>query len=609
LDKTGLTKQHGPSIDRAVLFSALQQPFTILLESSRRDEFNTANYLFRDPVEVFRAYSLEEIPDIFRRIESALSRQQWIAGYIGYESGYHFEHVVQDTGKSAKIPLLAMCVYDAPTSIPAGMFDDDEFDSPAVSNLHFSITESAYHSAIDRIKNYIENGDTYQVNFTDRIEFVCSENAVDFYRALRKKQHVPYGAFINMGETQILSFSPELFFRRQGRTITTKPMKGTAKRGKTLQEDRELSGWLRNDEKNRSENLMIVDLLRNDLGRICSAGSVGVSEMYAVEKLETVLQMTSTVSGTLRDDIGYYDIFRSLFPCGSVTGAPKIRTMQIIHELEKHPREVYCGAIGFISPFGESVFSVAIRTLVVNGNQGVMGVGSGIVYDSDPVKEYEECLLKTRFITNPMIRFDLLETIVWKKEFIFLEEHLSRLRDSAEYFGMPFDTSAIIAALETAAQNFATGNEYRIRLLVGNDGVPRTEAMLLQSKTQSDRIRIAEDRTDSSDRFLYHKTTFRDLYNRYRKRADEERIADFIFLNERNEITEGCITNIFVEKNGTLYTPPVSSGILNGIYRQHALTTEKHAQEKILTVDDLRHADALYICNSVRGMQKVVLSE
>ncbi|MHB1049352.1 MAG: aminodeoxychorismate synthase component I [Bacteroidota bacterium] len=609
MDKSGLTKQHGPSIDRAVLFSALQQPFTILLESSRRDEFNTANYLFRDPIEVFRAYSLEEIPDIFHRIESALSRQQWIAGYIGYESGYHFEYVVQDAGKPAKLPLLTMCVYNAPTSIPAGMLDDDEYDSPAFSNLHFSISETAYRSAIDRIKNYIENGDTYQVNFTDRVEFDCSGSAVDFYRALRKKQHVPYGAFINLGETQILSFSPELFFRRHGSTITAKPMKGTAKRGKTLREDRELSDWLRNDEKNRSENLMIVDLLRNDLGRICSAGSVDVSDMYAVEKLETVLQMTSTVSGRLRDDIRYYDIFRSLFPCGSVTGAPKIRTMQIIHELEQHPRGVYCGAIGFISPHGESVFSVAIRTLVVNGNRGVMGVGSGIVYDSDPVKEYEECLLKTRFITHPLNRFDLLETILWDKEYIFLEEHFSRLRDSAEYFGYPFDRTAILTHLNIAAQKFSAGNTYRIRLLVGSDGVPRTETAVLGVKTNSDVIRIAEEHTDSSDRFLYHKTTFRELYNRYRKRADEERIADYIFLNERNEITEGCITNIFIEKNGRLYTPPLSSGTLNGIYRQHMLSTVKNAQEKILTLDDVRHADEVYICNSVRGMQKVALSE
>ncbi len=596
-------------MDRAVLFSALQKQYTILLESSRRDEFNTANYLFQDPVEVLQAFSIDEIPDLFHRIESSLSQQQWIAGYIGYECGYHFENVIPETGIRTALPLITMYVYNAPINIPGGMLEDDEYNAPAISNLRFGITDTAYRRKIERIKNYIENGDTYQVNFTDRIEFDCSGNAVDFYRALRKKQHVPYGAFINTGATQILSFSPELFFRRHGNTITTKPMKGTCHRGKTLEEDRELSGWLRRDEKNRSENLMIVDLLRNDLGRICLPGSVAVSDMYAVEKLETVLQMTSTVSGTVRDDIRYYEIFRSLFPCGSVTGAPKIRTMQIIHELEKNPREVYCGAIGFISPSGESVFSVAIRTLVVYAQQGVMGVGSGIVYDSDPAKEYEECLLKTRFVTHSLNQFDLLETILWNKEFIFLDEHLARLRDSAEYFGMPFDNSATLAALEAAAQDFTAGNEYRIRLRVGNDGVPQTETTVLGPIVPSDFIRIAEDTTDSSDRFLYHKTTFRDLYNRYRVRAEKEQIAEYIFLNERNEITEGSITNIFIEKDGVLFTPPISAGILNGIYRQHVLATAKNAREKILNADDVRHADAVYICNSVRGLRKVALSE
>lgn len=610
MDKSGLTTQHSHPVDRAVLFSALQKPFTVLLESSRRDEFNTAHYLFTDPVEVLRPRSADDIPGLFAKIESALTRRQWIAGYVGYECGYHFEQISADVRHDPELPLMTLCVYDQPLIVPDGILEEpgDEHDF-GIESSHLSLSEVDYCRTIERIKEYIVNGDTYQVNFTDRIEFNHSGDAAGLYRTLRERQHVPFGAYINLGDRQILSFSPELFFRRHGSSITAKPMKGTCKRGRTVQEDRDLAAWLRSDVKNTSENLMIVDLLRNDLGRICMAGSVAVTDLYAVEQLETVLQMTSTVSGTLRNEVGYYEIFRSLFPCGSVTGAPKIRTMQIIRELEKHPRGVYCGSIGYISPSHDAVFSVAIRTLVVSGNRCVMGVGSGIVFDSDSQKEYDECLLKTRFVTEQPPRFELLETILWKESYTFLDEHLDRMQESADYFGRPFDRAAVLRALHAAEKHFDCRQEYRVRLLAGSRSKPRTEHTVLQRETLPSVIKIADDRTDSSDRFIFHKTTMRPLYDRYRKKAQNESIADFIFLNERNEVTEGTITNIFIEKKQAYYTPPVTAGILNGIYRRRMLSTLRPAQERTLTVYDLRSADAIYLCNSVRGWRKVVLSE
>ncbi|MBP6673521.1 MAG: chorismate-binding protein, partial [Bacteroidetes bacterium] len=373
--------------------------------------------------------------------------------------------------------------------------------------------------------------------------------------------------------------------------------------------DAALSEWLRNDEKNRSENLMIVDLLRNDIGRICESGSVNVKDMYSVERYETVLQMTSTVEGTLKENVTAVELFRSLFPCGSVTGAPKIRTMQIIHETERHPRGVYCGAIGYISPENESVFNVAIRTLQLTGNNGVMGVGSGIVHDSEPQQEFDECRLKAAFLLQPHNDFQLLETVLWSHGYTFLEEHMRRLTDSADYWDIPFDAERTSEMLRLTERAFDHQKKYRLRLLISKDGRPTIEAEELTIAPIDFTVRIAPDRVDSTDRFLYHKTTYRELYNRYQKKASAGSIADYLFLNERNEVTEGSIHNLFIEKNGLLITPPLTCGVLAGIYRNDVLRTNPTAVERVLTVEDLRTADAIFLCNSVRGWRKVTLSE
>jgi len=612
LDSKALNTKHGQAvIDRAFLFSELRKPNTILLESSRQDEVNNKNLLFSSPIAILSTNNFSEIPSLFISIEKYIRNKKWVAGYVSYECAYHFENNISaDFQNNSSFPLLWFGVYESPVQIKKEILDGIISTTQSmIENPRLLIDDRSYKKSIERLKEYIVNGDTYQVNFTDRFEFDIHGSIPELYFALRKKQHVPYGAFINLGDSQILSFSPELFFKRNANSISTKPMKGTVKRGRTLDEDYVNEEWLRNDEKNRSENLMIVDLLRNDIGRICQTGSVTVENMYAIERYETVIQMTSTVKGMLKDETSYYDIFKSLFPCGSVTGAPKIRTMQIINELEDHRRGVYCGAIGFISPDEEAVFNVAIRTIEAEQGKGMMGVGSGIVFDSDPQQELEECKLKAAFLLNKEADFQLLETILWDGKFTFLEEHLMRMKNSADYFSFEFHKDKILDALFLSERSLDRRKKYRVRLLLSNDSEPFVEVFELLESSANYQIKIAPIRTNSEDRFLFHKTTNREVYNRYSAHAKEENLADYIFLNERGEITEGSITNIFIEKDGTLLTPPISSGLLAGVYRQEVLKTNHHACESILTMSDLIASDAIYICNSVRGWVKVTLSE
>lgn len=561
------------------------------------------------PVDILTANTLKDIPAVFGKIESYLTQGKWIAGYFGYECGYHFEKVAREFDNRTSLPLLYLGVYNSPMIVPSDLMNVEIHASKIrVHNPHLSISVSTYFHGVERLKRYIANGDTYQVNYTDRYEFIFSGDDLELYLLLREKQHVPFGAFLNLDDVQILSFSPELFFRRKGRSIHTKPMKGTCQRGKTLADDELLIEWLKNDEKNRSENLMIVDLLRNDLGRICETGSILTKDMFSVEKYETVLQMTSTISGTLRQKTPYYDIFKALFPCGSVTGAPKIRTMQIINEVERHQRGVYCGAIGFISPDDEAVFNVAIRTIVLNNSRGVLGIGSGIVHDSDPAKEYEECAIKAAFLLNDLDRFEILETLLWKKEFVFLEQHLERMQQTAQYFFFSYDMKKIRTSLKVAERAFQKEKEYRVRLLLTKAGIPVLDTYEYHPPQNRPVIKIAHERTYSNDKFLLHKTTNRRIYNAYQEKVQSEEIADYIFMNERDEVTEGTISNIFIEKNGALFTPPLTSGLLPGIYRNDVLANNPLASEKVLTLEDLKTADNLYICNSVRGWQHVTLS-
>jgi para-aminobenzoate synthetase / 4-amino-4-deoxychorismate lyase len=607
---------------------AAAKPDSVLLETSRFDPSNHRSYLFSDPVSVLVAQRRDEIPRVFAEIETALSEGYYVCGYFGYECGYYFEPTAGSASESQDLPLLWLGVYRPPLIFDhlQGRFEGEISPGLARYEVHpetsqilnpvinpdslpfaLSISREEYCAKVLRAQEYIGAGDSYQVNFTDRVTFPMLASGEETFAALLEQQPVAYSAFLNLGERQILSFSPELFFRIQDGRIATRPMKGTMSRGLDAKEDARAALLLQEDGKNRSEHVMIVDLLRNDLGRICTMGSVEVEDIFTVERYETLLQMTSTISGTLRPGISYYEIFRGLFPSGSITGAPKVRTMQIIRELETQPRGVYTGAIGFISPHGASVFNVAIRTLVAQNGDASVGVGGGVVADSDPMEEYRECLLKASFLTRARHEFQLIETMLWDGEFRLLPLHLRRLEASASYFSFDFDRETVEARLRQLAASFDSDELYRVRLLLARSGELTLTSQIFLPEPPKGLIDISTQRTSSTDMFFRHKTTRRALYDKEYAEAHAAGLDDAIFLNERGEVTEGAISNVFVERSGMMLTPPLACGVLDGVYRRHLLETRGNITEQALTIDDLRAADAIYLCNAIRGIYEVKL--
>jgi para-aminobenzoate synthetase/4-amino-4-deoxychorismate lyase len=587
----------------------------VLLETSLFDEANHQSYLFLNPTRLIVADRLEDIPSLFTAIEAALDQGLWVAGYLSYECGYHFE---QFSNITVPKPLAWFGVY-------AHVKTFDHFQAicdERATDLHESaarreaiaarsaleISKESYVATIARIKEHLAAGNTYQVNFADRLAFNSPLSPAQVYSALSAQQRVAYGAFLNIEDRPIISLSPELFFKTRGDRIVTRPMKGTMPRGLDRADDERMANLLRNDEKNRSEHVMIVDLLRNDLGRICRSGTVQVQNPFSVERYDTLHQMTSTVVGELRPRISLYEIFRGLFPSGSITGAPKHRTMQIIHELERQLRGVYTGTIGFVSPNRSSVFNVAIRTLVMREGNVTMGVGGGIVADSDPEDEYRECLLKAAFVTRRHEPFQLIETMLWDGEFKLLNLHLDRIESSALYFEFPFDRSRTTLALLDlcTSPGFDAKTSHRIRLTLAKSGRVSTEVSAKPNVAANVRIWLSDEHTSSNDPFLRHKTTRREPYDRLYAKARDRGFEDVIFTNERGEITEGAISNIFIKRVGRLLTPPLTSGVLPGVLRRHILEARADSEEAVLNVDDLKSADGIYLCSSLRGWRRVL---
>ena len=615
---------------------AESHPNSILLETARFDSANRHSYLFLDPGEILTATSLKELPQLFARIEAALAEGFHVAGYLSYECGGHFEPSAATTPAADGLPLAWMGAYaqpwvfdhglgrflGSPRELPldCSLYRDDGLVAEAAFGLdhlpepaRLRMAPEQYMASIEKIKEYIAAGDTYQVNFTDAVEFCTKLSPALLFRSLLRRQAVAYAAFLNLHGQRILSFSPELFFRIDAGRITTRPMKGTMPRGLDEAGDRDAALRLQQDEKNRSEHVMIVDLLRNDLGRISELGSIRVEDLFSIERYQTLLQMTSTISANLRRGISFYQIFRGLFPCGSITGAPKVRTMQIIGELESHPRGVYTGAIGFMAPNRDAVFSVAIRTLVLRLGEGLMqvqmGVGGGIVADSVAEEEYRECLLKASFLREPEKTFQLIETMLWDGSFHRRSLHLDRLGDSCSYFQFVFDRSAVEAQLQAFGDSLDPAVAQRVRLLLGPNGVPviSSQPLEVQAAGESARlmVKISDTRTDSSDSFLRHKTTLRSVYDQQLAEARTQGCDEILFLNERGELTEGAISNLFLEVAGRWYTPPIGCGVLPGVMRRHLLQSLGHAEERVLTLKDLYAADAIWLCNSVRGLRRV----
>jgi para-aminobenzoate synthetase / 4-amino-4-deoxychorismate lyase len=576
----------------------------VLLESLRPNPQESQTFFVDQPEKIIQCESAGEVDELLTEVEEWTKNGYTGFGFLTYEAGYAFLPNLPEPPR-----LTLPCAWfalskDFQKKLPSNFIP--EAKQPCIIDLRLNQDLKSYEEALTTVKNHIWRGDTYQVNYTLRYSGQYDGSPRDLYSWLRMQQRVNYAALIETSEWSVLSFSPELFFRKNGKDILMRPMKGTAPRGRTLEEDYENAHHLRSSEKEKSENLMIVDLLRNDLGKICESGSVHVSASMEVEQYETLLQMTSTVSGVLKSDITTADVLRATFPSGSVTGAPKIRTMQIINELEKRGRGIYTGAIGWWTA-EESVFNVAIRTIFLDLKCGEleMGVGSGILYEADIEREYRECELKGKFLTQAPPKFKLIETICWEHGYRNLNLHLDRIERSAQYFLFEFNRDDVEKALYANSPHVERA---RVRLLIDESGNHEIECHEIELPKNPIRIMISKYRTNSKDRFLYHKTTNRKLYDDELRNARAQGYFDVIFANDRDEITEGAISNIFVEKNGKLYTPPLNCGVLPGTYRRFILESSKRdAQERILTVEDLRSADRVYVTNAIQGMLEVDL--
>jgi para-aminobenzoate synthetase/4-amino-4-deoxychorismate lyase len=517
-----------------------------------------------------------------------------VAGYFAYDAGLGLDRGFTSRHPSEG-PLVWLGVYEACDRMDADSVDVGPSDSPGdVYQLRMNVEKAEYQSAVERVKRYIEAGDVYQINYTAKLKFEHTGTACGMFARLRRAHPVDHSAWINTGERQIISLSPELFLRREADRVLTRPMKGTSRRGRWFEEDAALGRALAADEKNRAENVMIVDLMRNDLGRVCRLGSVHVPQVLHVDRYRSLFQMTSDVVGRLRDGVNTGTLLRAVFPPGSVTGAPKLRALEIIDELERESRGVYCGAIGLFRPGGDCLLNVAIRTIVRQGRQCEMGVGSGVVADSDAEAEWEEANLKGRFLGASWDGLELIETmgVLSRKR---LEMHLERMRRSAEYFSWAFPEDRIREAISRV-----TG-EGRARVLLSEDGRCRVETSPLPSPAERPvKAMLAARRTDPNDVFLYHKTTRRTAYDADWQEARRRGCFDLVYRNIRGEITEGAITNLVAKIDGRQVTPPLPCGLLPGIWRAERLATGEVA-EAVIMLDDLLRAERIVLGNSVRG--------
>jgi para-aminobenzoate synthetase / 4-amino-4-deoxychorismate lyase len=602
-----------------------QQDNFVFLESSRLSIENHRSLLFLKPSHYLLCYPHDDGANFLAQVDQYRKQGFFLAGWLNYEFAYLLEPRLHHFLVDSRLPLAVLGVYQEPLIFDhlRGQWNSKRWPDAEQKNgeekftcadLQTSIKKEEYLQAIERIQEYIHAGDTYQVNFTLHVDFSFQGSVADLYRSLRRNQSVGYSAWIRHHGRDILSFSPELFFRADQEKVRVRPMKGTLRRGRNNAEDQEQHHRLHSDLKNRSENVMIVDLLRNDLACLLHSlggGAVLPRNLFAVECYESLLQMTSTIDGiSFAQKPSFQELIQALFPCGSVTGAPKIRTMEIIHELERQQRGVYCGAIGYTSET-ETCLNVPIRTVELENGTGKMGIGSGIVADSKAEEEWAECLLKGNFLTVNEPDFQLIETLLWQPEtgFFLFEYHLERLADSAHYFHFFCDIAKIRSELEAVVEQKT--QQCRVRLLLYRDGEISITAHPMPAEQPSTELRkviFSQEEIDPNTPYLFHKTTRRNRYDQERERALAQGYDEVLFTNTAGQVTEGAISTLFIadKEQDILLTPPLACGLLAGTYRRLLLEQGK-AVERILTVQDLQEAETIYLANSVRGLSKVVL--
>ena len=599
--------------------------------------------LYTSHVRSLQCFEADQLPSLIEQMQQALRDGLHAVTLFTYELGIGLQHVslpsppAAATQPLAQILLFADCHHLSDAEVDAWLAqrqaaETSETETGAgIANLRPNVSAAEFAAAIAKIHAYIEAGDTYQVNYTYRLHFDVYGSPVALYRQLRQRQPVPYGSLIQLADgAAVLSLSPELFVRHADGLLTARPMKGTAAASGDAEQDRQAAKALAADPKNRAENLMIVDLLRNDLGRIAVPGSVRVPKLFEVTQFNTVLQMTSTVQAQVRDDVSLSAVIQALYPCGSITGAPKHRTMQIIAELEAAPRGLYTGAIGWFDAeqagrrFGAFCLSVPIRTLCLQPaspdgldglygatiRRGEMGVGAGIVHDSVAAEEYAECALKAKFLTGMRGDFSLFETMYATNAdgCRHLDLHLQRLQASAAYFGFPYDETILRTALKKHCASLPVTGAQRLRLILSADGSCSLQSAELAPLATPVSVLIAPTPTQSADLFLRHKTTVRQRYDQAWQQAQQLGAFDMLFFNSEGELTEGGRSNVFIKLGGCWYTPPLCSGLLPGVMRSVVLNDPAwNASERSLSMDDLLAAEEIMVCNSLRGTMPATL--
>lgn len=563
-------------------------------------DFNGKSLHFCHPLKIIHTHQFDQVASCFQQLQQAVKQGYYIAGFVSYEAAPAFIPYLATHLKS-EMPLLWFGIYKQPVEKPQLLAEQS---LTALPNWQIDTSRADYQQAIETIHNEIGAGNAYQVNYTVRLNTTFNpQQSYAYYQRIRKAQQANYSAYLDMGDFRLLSASPELFFHWQNGTIITKPMKGTIARGKTLAEDKQQTAILANSAKDQAENLMIVDLLRNDLSKVADLNSIKVPELFTIEKYPTVLQMTSTITAQTKPDTTLFDIFKALFPCGSITGAPKPSAMQIIKQLETTPRGAYCGAIGLVTPDNEATFNVAIRTIQVDTNkqQASYGVGGGITWDSTEGNEYQEVLTKAKVLTSNQQPKHLLESLLLVDgNYFLLSLHLKRLKNSANYFNFSFNYQQFKRYLEELAKQNPKG-QFKVRLLLAKTGQISTDTSAIELDDSLLKATWSDKTMDSQNTLLYHKTTSRDFFPK--ATVDQE----YLLINEKGEVTEFVNGNLVILKQGKWLTPPVSSGLLAGTLRQWILN-KKYISEQILYKKDIQQAEQILFINSVRGARKVLLS-
>lgn len=579
--------------------------------------------VFPPPREVLACRDVGEVEETLRRAEKAARAGAHVAGFLAYEAGFAFEEKLLPLAPSdPALPLVWLGLHAAPERLPmadalARLLEEESGDAgreeTGAEIDGFDMSRAEYDAAFAAVRDHLAKGDIYQANLTMRAQGRWRGSLARLFARLIAAQPVGHAAFLRLDGTTLLSLSPELFLERRGSRLLTRPMKGTARRGASAAEDRAIAAELARDPKSRAENVMIVDLMRNDLSRIAETGSVQVPRLFEVEPYATLFQMTSSVEALVPAETGFAECMRQLFPCGSITGAPKLSAMQIIHRLERGPRGAYTGAIGHLEPSGDFRFNVAIRTMVAQDDgRFEMGAGSGLVFDSAASPEYDECRLKLAFLERPAPGFSLFETMAWHQGeseglagYLLLERHLERMATSAARLGFAFDRSAAERLLARHAEGFAAAR--RVKLTLDPHGALHLEAREMPPAPLCWKVALADVAVDAGDPLLAHKTTRRALYDDTRARlAGENGCDEVLFVNRDGYLTEGSFTNLFIARNGRLLTPALRHGLLPGTLRA-ALIESGRAYEADLRVADLEGAGRIYLGNSLRGLVESVI--